>query len=130
MASLRKTLPFILLSLTQLCAANSALSYNTNTQNGKHVEIAITTWGSDWYYAIMSAMGATTIGILVASTRKPRSDRIFFYICAGVCGVATIAYFAMGSNLGWTPIDVEFPRDIGGVRGRNREIFYARYIDW
>lgn len=130
MLSLRKTLVSFLLCFAQLCVANDALDYNTNTQNDKHVEIAITTWGSDFYYAIMSTMGATTLGILVASAWKPRSDRLFFYLCATICGVATIAYFAMGSNLGWTPIDVEFPRTINGVAGRNREIFYARYIDW
>ena len=36
----------------------------------------------------------------------------------------------MGSNLGWTPIDNEWRRQISGVDGRNREIFYVRYIDW
>lgn len=43
---------------------------------------------------------------------------------------ACIAYFAMGSNLGWAPIDVQFQRDRANVAGVNREIFYARYIDW
>lgn len=43
---------------------------------------------------------------------------------------ACIAYFALGSNLGWTPIDVEWTRSQADVRGINREIFYVRYIDW
>ncbi|KXT09317.1 hypothetical protein AC579_258 [Pseudocercospora musae] len=111
-------------------AANSALEYNTNTQNGKTVQIAITVQGSDFYYAICAIMGATCIGILAAAQMKPRTDRVFFYLCASITMVATIAYYAMGSNLGWTPIDVEFPRTDPVVRGRNREIFYARYIDW
>ena len=110
--------------------ANNAVNVNTNTQNGKHVDEAITKWGSDWYYAICSVMGATAIGILGASFAKPRSDRIFFYLCAAICTTACIAYYAMGSNLGWTPIDNEWVRNIPGVDGRNREIFYARYIDW
>lgn len=113
-----------------LAFANDALNVNTNTQNGKHVEEAITEWGSDWYYAICSVMGATAIGILGVSFAKPRSDRIFFYLCAAIYTTACIAYFAMGSNLGWTPIDNEWVRNIPGVDGRNREIFYARYIDW
>ena len=119
-----------LLALAGTSYANNALNVNTNTQNNKHVDIAITTWGSDFYYAIMSVMGATALGILAASSRKPRSDRVFFYVSAALCFTACIAYFAMGSNLGWTPIDVEFLRNTGGVRGVNREIFYARYIDW
>lgn len=60
---------------------------------------------------------------------KPRTDRIFFYITAGFTGTATIAYFTMGSNLGWVPIDVEFLRSNPIVHGPNREIFYVRYID-
>lgn len=36
----------------------------------------------------------------------------------------------MGSNLGFTPIEVEFPRTRTVVRGGYREIFYVRYIDW
>lgn len=120
----------VAISCTGHAYANNAINVNTNTQNGKHVEEAITEWGSDWYYAICSVMGAAAIGILGASFLKPRSDRVFFYLCAAICTTACIAYYAMGSNLGWTPIDNEWVRNIPGVDGRNREIFYARYIDW
>lgn len=119
-----------LLECATLAYANNALNVNTNTQNGKHVDEAITRLGSDWYYAICAIMGATAIGILCTSYLKPRSDRIFFYMCAAICTTACIAYYAMGSNLGWTPIDNEWRRQISGVDGRNREIFYVRYIDW
>lgn len=120
----------VLCAWSGVAYANNAIRVNTNTQNGKHVEEAITEWGSDWYYAICAVMGATAFGIMGASFMKPRSDRIFFYLCAAICTTACIAYYAMGSNVGWTPIDVEWRRTIGGVNGRNREIFYARYIDW
>jgi bacteriorhodopsin len=109
---------------------NLATHVNNNTQNGKHVDIAITYQGSDVYFAICSVMGATTLAIMAASLSKPRTDRIFFYITASITMVATIAYFAMGSNLGWTPIDVEWLRTWAPVSGVNREIFYVRYIDW
>lgn len=109
---------------------NNAVVVNSNTANGKSADIAITRHGSDVYYAICAVMGLTTLGIIAASARKPRTDRIFFYITAGITGTATIAYFAMGSNLGWTPIDVEFRRARPVVHGVNREIFYVRYIDW
>ena len=115
---------------TGYAQANNAINVNTNTQNGKHVEEVITEWGSDWYYAICAIMGKTATGILGASFMKSRSDPIFFYLCAAICTTACVAYYAMGSNLGWTPIDVEWHRTTGGVNGRNREIFYARYIDW
>jgi len=62
---------------------------------------------------------------------KPRTHRIFHYITAAIVMVAAIAYFTMGSNLGFTPIEVEFHRSSKPVvRGNYREIFYVRYIDW
>lgn len=64
------------------------------------------------------------------SLRKPRSDRLFHYITAAITMVASIAYFSMGSNLGWTAILVEFPRSNPLVGGLWRQIFYVRYIDW
>jgi len=109
---------------------NDATTVNPNIVNGRDVAVAITTHGSDFYFAICAVMGVTTLGIIAASALKPRADRIFFYITAGVTGTATIAYFTMGSNLGWVPIDVEWLRQDPVVRGRNREIFYARYVDW
>lgn len=38
--------------------------------------------------------------------------------------------FTMGSNLGFTPIAVEFHRTNHRVAGNYRSIFYVRYIDW
>jgi len=109
---------------------NNAVYVNPNTQNGKHVDIAITRRGSDFYFAICAVMGFVGLGIMFASGMKPRTHRIFYYITAAINITACIAYFAMGSNLGWTPIDVEFIRGSGIVGGINREIFYVRYIDW
>lgn len=109
---------------------NNAVSVNTNTQNDKHVQIAITDRGSDWYFTVMCIMGLVGLGCIAAAGLKPRTHRIFYYITAAINLTACIAYFSMGSNLGWTPIDVEFLRGESIVRGRNREIFYVRYIDW
>jgi bacteriorhodopsin len=36
----------------------------------------------------------------------------------------------MGSNLGFTPIQVEYSRSDPVVAGTYRSIFYVRYIDW
>jgi len=75
----------------------------------------------------MTVAGFAFIGLAL---RRPRRHRIFHYITAGVVFVAAIAYFTMGSNLGFTPIQVEFFRSDPKVRGTFREIFYVRYIDW
>lgn len=75
-------------------------------------------------------MAFSTMCFLGLAWTKPREKRIFHYITASITLVASIAYFSMASNIGWTPIPVEFPRSDPVVRGANREIFYVRYIDW
>ncbi|KAK5284597.1 hypothetical protein LTR43_011787, partial [Exophiala xenobiotica] len=97
----------------QLARRNNALDLNNMQQNGKTVAIHQTVRGSDWYYTVCAVMGTTAFGILLAARMKPRTDRVFFYLTSGLCWIACIAYFAMGSNLGWTPIDVELLFKLG-----------------
>lgn len=115
---------------SDLYRRNDATTVNPNIVNGQTVDIAQTVRGSSFYFAICAVMGFTALTTIGLSYLKPRTDRIFFYITAALNFTAFIAYFAMGSNLGWTPIDVEFQRSDPEVRGTNRAIFYARYIDW
>lgn len=108
---------------------NNAVALNP-TQNGKTAAINITEHGSDFYYAIMSVMGVVGLGVLIAGHLKPQRHRIFYYITAAINLTAMLAYYAMGSNQGWAPIDVEFRHTDPKVAGVNRAVFYARYIDW
>ena len=103
---------------------------NVISYAGGTAEIAITVRGSDFYWAICAAMATATIAFLGLAYTKPREHRIFHYITAGITMVASIAYFSMASNIGWTPTTVEFIRSNPKVAGLNREIFYVRYIDW
>lgn len=75
-------------------------------------------------------MFVSTFAIVGLSFTKPRTHRIFHYITAAITLVASIAYFSMGSDLGQTPIAVQYQRSNPKVHGVNREIFYVRYIDW
>ena len=100
------------------------------TQNGKSAQIALTAHGSDFYYAIMTVMGVVGLSVVALGHMKPQRSRIFYYITAAINLTAMLAYYAMGSHQGWAPIDVEYRRDNAKVRGTNREIYYARYIDW
>lgn len=75
-------------------------------------------------------MGIVFLG---SSLSKRRTDRVFFYIAAGINFIASISYYTMGSNLGMTPIEVEFqhPCSTGPrVCGNLREVFWVRYVDW
>ncbi|EPQ26327.1 uncharacterized protein PFL1_05976 [Pseudozyma flocculosa PF-1] len=102
--------------------------------NPPNADIALTRWGSDWLWAVFSIMAATTIGVLAWSTVEARRHRAFHYLFAAVLATASVAYFSMASDLGATPITVEFLHGAGtgsGVAGRpTRQIWYARYIDW
>jgi bacteriorhodopsin len=100
------------------------------TVNGRTADIHITRRGSDWYYTVSAMMGLTSLAIIFFSLLKPRRERMIYYITAPIPLVACIAYWTMGSNLGFTPIAVEFGRGEAILRGNYREIFYVRYIDW
>ncbi|KAI1815253.1 bacteriorhodopsin [Poronia punctata] len=104
----------------------------TNSVVGQQANLQITRHGSDWYYTVCSVMGATTLIIMGTAFMKPQTHRMFHYIAAGTTAIATVAYFAMGSNLGQVPIQAEFirPRSRWVHAAGTREVFYARYIDW
>ncbi|CAK3775450.1 family A G -coupled receptor [Lecanosticta acicola] len=109
---------------------NNAIAVNGAIVNGATAQVALTTHGSDFYFAVCAVMTVATIAFISLAFMRPRKDRVFHYITSGVTMVAAIAYFTMGSHLGWTPITVEFQRSNPIVRGTTREIYYARYIDW
>ncbi|GAB0134458.1 hypothetical protein EsDP_00002829 [Epichloe bromicola] len=108
---------------------NDALAANGDTVDGYTADISITVRGSDAYWAIFAFMALMTLLFIAHCRTKPRTERVFHYITISITLVASIAYFAMASNLGWASILVEFFRG-GKVEGTTREIFYVRYIDW
>ncbi|KAL8914371.1 MAG: hypothetical protein Q9171_001001 [Xanthocarpia ochracea] len=117
---------------------NDALRVNAHPEphgvNGQTSAIGITVRGSNWYWTVTAIMTVATFGFIAWSFTKPRSRRIFHYITAAITLVAAIAYFTMASDLGQTPITVQFKRTDPKVSGtptnQDREIFYVRYIDW
>jgi len=110
---------------------NNALNVNPNGDlyTGQS-DINITTHGSDWYWAVAAVMATATLIFVGLSFTVPRRARVFHYITAAITMTAAIAYFTMASNLGYTPIRVEYVRSNPKVSGLYREIFYVRYIDW
>ncbi|KEY75055.1 hypothetical protein S7711_01519 [Stachybotrys chartarum IBT 7711] len=108
---------------------NEALDVNSRV--GQQANLAITTRGSDWYFTVCAIMTVSSLGVMGWALTKPRRNRLFHYISAGLLFVAAISYFSMGANLGQTPIQAEFVRSSSQVRSAGtREIFYVRYIDW
>ena len=109
-------------------AGNMALSSNPTV-----ADIDITTPGSDWLWAVFSVMAATGLGTMVWSLKVSRGERAFHYLSAAILATASVAYFSMASDLGATPVRVEFtnygPNEVNGLRP-TRSIWYVRYIDW
>lgn len=103
---------------------------NTNSVVGLHANLEITNHGSDWYFAVCAIMGVSTLIFWGLASRKSHTERVFLYITGAITAMSCVAYFAMGSNLGQVPIQVEFHRPGRITRSAGtREIFYARYID-
>ncbi|KAI0264257.1 family A G protein-coupled receptor-like protein [Gloeopeniophorella convolvens] len=84
----------------------------------------LTVGASDWLWVVTVIMGISMLLTLVWSKFQPRGTRAFHHLAVAILTVSTIAYFAMASNLGQTPVRVEFRR------GPDRSIFWVRYIQW
>ncbi|CBQ73003.1 related to YRO2-putative plasma membrane protein, transcriptionally regulated by Haa1p [Sporisorium reilianum SRZ2] len=109
-------------------AGNEALRVNPTV-----ADIDITTHDSDWLWAVFSVMALTGLVTMFWSMKVSRGERAFHYLSAAILATASVAYFSMASDLGATPIRVEYtyygPAEINGARP-TRSIWYARYIDW
>lgn len=109
-------------------AGNRAL--DTNPPNA---DIHLGRWGSDWGWVVVCVMAASTIGLFIWSFRLPRGRRTFPYLLTAVLAISTISWYSQASDLGATPIPVQFLHNSrlapGGVYP-TRQIWYSRYIDW
>jgi len=103
-------------------AGNQAVNINPPNAN-EH----LSTHGSDWLWAAFSFMALCLLTALTVTFRRPRGTRLFHQIAVAVLATSSIAYFSMASDLGATPINVEFRGDGGDP---TRQIWYVRYIQW
>ncbi|SPO27975.1 related to YRO2 - strong similarity to HSP30 heat shock protein Yro1p [Ustilago trichophora] len=110
-------------------AGNRALSINP-----PNADINLGRWGSDWGWTVFCLMAASTLGLLIWSTTIARNRRAFHYLLTAVLAISTISWYSMASDLGSTPITVQFLRNNPLGRGYDgyptRQIWYSRYIDW
>lgn len=98
---------------------NHALDLNPPT-----ADYHISTNGSDWLWAAFSIFGLSLLVMVVLDFMRPRGTRLFHQLAIIILATSSIAYFSMASDLGNTPIKVEF-------RGEGtRQIYYVRYIQW
>ncbi|CCM03940.1 uncharacterized protein FIBRA_06093 [Fibroporia radiculosa] len=87
----------------------------------------LTTQASDWLWAAFSIMAFSLLTAAVFTLMRPKGTRLFHQLALIVLATSSIAYFSMASDLGATPIDVEFR---GDGSDPSRQIWYVRYIQW
>ncbi|KZT68970.1 family A G protein-coupled receptor-like protein [Daedalea quercina L-15889] len=88
----------------------------------------ITSGASDWLWAVTAIMAICDLAMVGWAFRRARGTRLFHQIGIIVLTTATIAYFAMASDLGAAAVTEEFLR--GSAPGTTRQIWYVRYIQW
>lgn len=103
---------------------NKAISSNPPT-----ADLHLTNSGSNWDWAIFAIMLFSDLCLIIYTfTVRPRASRLFNYLGILILTTSAIAYYTMASNLGNTPIQVQYLR--GRSPGTTRAVWYARYIDW
>jgi len=106
--------------MTLLLRSNDALRVNPPTGSVHH----LTTHGSDWLWAVCAVYCLALLAVVALTFRARDGEKIFHYLFTISLFVGSIAYFAMASDLGSTPVAT-----VTNAPG-TRQIFYARYINW
>jgi len=110
-------------------AGNQALDINQPLSGG----VTIYTHGSDWLWAAFSLFLLSDLAVAAWMFVRPRGQRTLHLMAVIALTVASIAYYSMASDLGWTPVQFEFSgdhhQDYAGVPAE-RAIWYVRYILW
>lgn len=112
-----------------LLGRDNATTAGGYTSNGVTIQENITARGSSFCLVVCAVMGVTCLVNLGLSYLKPSTERVFFHIVAVINFTAFIVYYTMGSNLGWTPVNVGTVQP-SSPDGTYRSVFYIRYIDW
>ncbi|KAI0319337.1 family A G protein-coupled receptor-like protein [Amylostereum chailletii] len=102
--------------------ANKALGLNP-----PNATIHQSTHDSDWLWAVFSVMMLADLLVIFGLFAKPR-NLLLHQLSIIILSVSGLAYFSMASNLGHTPITVEWSRGHG--QDATRDIWYVRYIQW
>ncbi|KAI9765226.1 MAG: hypothetical protein M1840_007718 [Geoglossum simile] len=102
-----------------LARSNDALKVNP-----PNADKSLTVHGSNWLWAVTAVYLLSFLVFLGHSLAARHGERIFHYLFSIASFTGSIAYFAMASDLGNTPVATQL--NSSGTR----QIWYARYINW
>lgn len=99
--------------------------------NPRVAEIDLTVAGSDFLWAIFATMLASGLGLTFWTLSLRPGQRAFHFLGVSILFTASVAYFSLASDLGATPIAVEFVRNqsdlyTGPDPDPTRSIWYVR----
>ena len=100
--------------------SNDALRINPPTGSDFHLSVN----GSDWLWAVCAIYCFSLLVVVGLAYFARSGEKIFHYLFTISLFVGAVSYFAMASDLGWTPVETST-----NERGL-RQFFYARYINW
>ncbi|KAL2137597.1 hypothetical protein VTI28DRAFT_8932 [Corynascus sepedonium] len=83
--------------------------------------------GSDWLFTVTTIFGVALLAFWALKYRARAGERFFHYLFIITTFTGLIAYFAMASNLAWSPVR---QANSIGHSGVVRQIFWAKYVFW
>ena len=108
---------------------NEALKFNPPHD----VDFHITKGGSDWLFSASAIFAALSFVVIVLMFSRHVHERMAYYTAIIPTLSMSIAYFTMGSDLGYASIQALYNRNRVSTQKTHlgfRQIFYARYIGW
>ncbi|RDX43354.1 family A G protein-coupled receptor-like protein [Lentinus brumalis] len=100
------------------------MSNDALDSNPPNADYHLSNHGSDWLWAVFALFGLSLLAVIGWTLATRRGTRLFHQIAIVVLLTGAISYFSMASDLGATPVPVEF-------RGNGtRQIWFVRYIQW
>jgi bacteriorhodopsin len=93
--------------------------------NPSSAHFRLTDHGSSLDWAIMTLNAVLLLAVLAWTFMTSSRRRVFHYFSILILFVATIYYFILASNLGSSPVPVEFRG-----KGLTRQVYYARWVGY
>ncbi|KAL2021571.1 hypothetical protein VTK56DRAFT_7070 [Thermocarpiscus australiensis] len=108
--------------MTALYSRNDALNVNPPAGDQQ-----LTTNGSDWLFTVAAIFGFSLLLLYAVHFRPRAGERFFHYLFIVANFAGLLAYYAMASDLAWSPVRQVNQVDRSGVV---RQIFWAKYVFW
>ncbi|GAA5905965.1 hypothetical protein JCM6882_009083 [Rhodosporidiobolus microsporus] len=106
--------------------------------NPSAASIHLSPAGSDFLWAVFGVFTAATAFMVVLAHHRPIGHRGFHFLAAAILLISAVSYSYLASNLGFSPVPVEFlnPGGLGQYQASEgeelitRSVSYTRFVAW